>query len=259
MSEPQDWSIKFDVFLKKSLLFRMRIHWETVSDAWHLQMRGDLIKNSNVLHDLLLLLQDAAAFPEPESRIRQYVYLLRWWVFPVHVETSFLLKMCVRSRENKAQLNICNHGSKVKTQQGYHVFLPSTSQEWLEKLNAHILAKGFIDWSECPSNHLGSQPCALIHQWPLQLRSLDSVAFFGAEAKGSDDEQAAFPPGGALADAVLVAYPAAAQEQHMVCVAQPLVAHLLPPKDCKRKGKKKGCHPWLQLSFVYYQKKRIDS
>ena len=45
----------------------------------------------------------------------------------------------------------------------------------------------------------------------------------------------------------------------MVCVAQPLVAHLLPPKDCKRKGKKKGCHPWLQLSFVYYQKKESDS
>ena len=73
----------------------------------------------------------------------------------------------------------------------------------------------------------------------LQLRSLDSVAFFGAEAKGSNDEQAAFSPGGALADAVLVAYPAAAQKQHMVCVAQPLVARLLPPKDCKRKREKK--------------------
>ena len=151
MSEHQDWSIKFAVFLKKKACcfwcesignLCVALCWLLVTHGsgsisllhWHLQ---------NVLHALLLLLQDAAAFPEPESRIRQYVYLLRWWVFPVHVETSFLLKMCVRSRENKAPLNICNHGSKVKTQQGYHVFLPSTTHK--SDLNAHILAKGFID------------------------------------------------------------------------------------------------------------------
>ena len=39
MSEPQDWSIKFDVFLKKSLLFLMRIHWKPVRST--LLIAGD--------------------------------------------------------------------------------------------------------------------------------------------------------------------------------------------------------------------------
>jgi hypothetical protein len=65
---------------------------------------------------------------------------------------------------------------------------------------------------------------------------MDSVTFFGAKAEGPDEEQAALPPGGALADAVLVAYVAAAEEQHAVCVAQPLVARLLRPTACKAKG-----------------------
>jgi hypothetical protein len=67
---------------------------------------------------------------------------------------------------------------------------------------------------------------------------MDSVTFFGAEAEGPDEEQAALPPGGSLADAVLVAYVAAAEEQHAVCVAQPLVARLLVPQPAK--GGKEG-------------------
>ena len=47
-----------------------------------------------------------------------------------------------------------------------------------------------------------------------------SVAFFGAEAEGpEDEEEATLPPGGTLANAVLVACLAATtQEQHQVCI-----------------------------------------
>jgi len=131
------------------------------------------------------------------------------------------------------------------TQQVCETIFPTTWR--LGRTSQSIWHKGFtlIDskiWAATSDHNF-----ALIHQqvrWlcfisksPLQFRWLCSVAFFGAEAEGPEDEEATLPPGGALADAVLAACFAATQEQHPVCIAWPLVTRFLIPTACSREQK----------------------